>query len=234
MRNEVQILPLAALRGAAALVGALVALGCSDSGDVVVVIDSTMRAESVEVVALPTDPALRVVTASGPHATDSIARLRALDDSVAAIDARFQMMRDQLSSDVGALDTADRRTRSYAVRYAEIRRRTLAAEALRAARDSMRTRAAAFRSSLGITANEPNAAAASSDAGTRSIDGRRAERQPARAGGSTVSLAPGPWWIGVATRGANPLGFAPVTVRPGSIDTVRFGARGPSRPPQRP
>jgi hypothetical protein len=211
--------------------GALIALGCARSGDVVVVIDSTMRGESVEVVALPADP-LQQASANAAPARDSLARLRRLDDSAMALDARFRALRDTLSGEVRALDSTDRRTRRYAVRYAEIRRRTLGAEALRSDRDSVRRRADMLRSRLGARAATAAATpSAEDDAASASGGGRRAERRPIRDGALTLSLAPGRWWIGAARSGAQPTHYDSVTVRHAATDTVYLGLRRAGRLP---
>jgi hypothetical protein len=210
--------------------GALIALGCARSGDVVVVIDSTMRGESVEVVALPADPLQHASANAGP-ARDSLARLRRLDDSAMTLDARFRAVRDTLSGEVRALDTADRRTRRYAVRYAEIRRRTLAAEALRSDRDSVRTRADLLRRRLGVRAATAAATPSAEDDAASASDRRRAERRPMRDGALTLSLAPGRWWIGAARSGAQPTHYDSVTVRHAATDTVYLGLRRAGRLP---
>ena len=205
--------------------GGLIALGCARSGDVVVVIDSTMWAESVEVVAFPTDP-LQLASANTAPARDSLARLRSLEDSAMTIEMRFRALRDTLSGEVRALDTADRRTRRYAVRYAEIRRRTLAAEALRSARDSVRLRAEKLRGRLGARAASAAATPSAEDgAASTSGDGRRAERRAMGEGAVTLSLAPGRWWIGAARSGAQPTHYDSITVRRAATDTVYLGAR---------
>lgn len=212
--------------------GALIALGCARSGDVVVVIDSTMRTESVEVVALPVDPFQVGDARRTADATDSASRLRSLDDSAATLDARFRALRDALSSKVRALDTADRRTRTYAVRYAEIRRRTVAAEALRADRDSIQARADTLRTRLGARVSRAVPTPSANDnAASTSPDGRRAERRRIHEGALTLSLAPGRWWIGAAGSGAQPTRYDSVTVRRGMTDTVHLGARGTQRLP---
>ena len=215
--------------------GALIALGCARSGDVVVMIDSTMRGESVEVVALPVDP-FQLAPADArttTDLTDSISRLRRLDQSAAAIDVRFGALRDTLSSEVRALDTPDRRTRAYAVRYAEIRRRTLAAEALRSTRDSLRAHADILRSRLGTRAGSAatTPSAGGDGAAISSTDRRRPQRRPARQHAVTLSLAPGPWWIGVARAGAQPTHYDSVTVRRGLTDTIAMAPRGRQRLP---
>jgi hypothetical protein len=184
----------------------------------------------VEVVALPAD-LLQSASANAGPARDSLARLRTLDDSAEALETRFRALRDTLSGEVRALETADRRTRSYAVRYAEIRRRTLAAETLRSNRDSIRARADALRARLSARSAAP---VADGDARVTSADGRRAERRPMQGRALTLSLAPGRWWIGAATFGAQPMRYESVTVRRGVTDTVHLGARGRRRLPGEP
>ena len=206
--------------------GALVTLGCSRSGTVVVVIDTTMLAEAVEVVALPDDPSdvAAATVRTLPAPADSISRLRMLDDSAAVIDARFRSLRDAVNNDVTALDTADRRTRSYAVRYAAVRRRTAEAERLRAMRDSLRQRGEDLRARLGPRAGDSRTSPTEeARAGSRTID-RSAERRPMRDGAATLSLAAGRWWVGVARPGAEPARYDSLTVRRGETDTIRVRA----------
>ena len=208
--------------------GMLIVVGCTRSGDVVILLDSTMRTEPVEVVALPADPLL---TARGDvrtpsQAADSIARLRSLDDSAAALETRFRALRDSVSADVRSLDSADRRSRRYAERYADVRHRTLAAESVRAARDSMRTRADRLRARLGPRASVAPVPSAGGEA-ARNVDGRRAERHTIRDGALTLTLSPGRWWIGVARPGGDPARYDTVTVIRGAVDTVQLGGRPP-------
>ena len=207
--------------------GTLIVVGCTRSGDVVVLLDSTMRTEPVEAVALAANPLLTAADDTGtPPRADSIARLRGLDDSSAALDARFRALRDSISVDVRALDSADRRTRRYAQRYAEVRRRTVAAEALRGARDSTRLRADRLRARLGPRASAASARPAH-DATAGSVDGHAAERHAIHDGALTLTLPPGRWWIGIARSGGNPAHYDTVTVRRGAVDTVHVGRRQP-------
>jgi hypothetical protein len=226
MPHDGQVLPLAALRGAAALMGVLIVVGCTGSGDVVVVLDSTMGMDSVEVVALPTKPRNDAAFAArlSPATSDSVSRLQSLDDSAAALETRFRVLRDSLNAEVQALDTADRRTRSYEARYAAIRRRTLAAETLRASRDSVRTRADRLRARLGPRAGTPaESPARDTDQAT---DGRGPERRTLRNDTLTLSLPPGPWWIGVARHGKAPARYDSLTVERGVVDTIRLRPPG--------
>ena len=66
----------------------------------------------------------------------------AATDSAARLDVRFQREREAINRDVLAMRDADRRSPDYARRFDEIRRRTIAAESLRAARDRLRRQAA--------------------------------------------------------------------------------------------
>ena len=68
--------------------------------------------------------------------------LSPLADSLASAEARFDSARSSVNRDAAALDAraADRFTPDYAKAYDELRRRTLAAESLRAHRDALRTR----------------------------------------------------------------------------------------------
>jgi hypothetical protein len=202
----------------------LIALGCSRSGDVVVVIDSTMRTEAVEVVAVALDAPRRASAGARPeaHARDSISLLRAEDDSVSALESRFRALRDELGSDVRALDSTDRTTRAYAERYAEIRRRTLAAEVLRTSRDSMRLRAETLRTKLGLGSTGGGKAIAAP--GEPVAAEARIERRRVRDGMLTLSLPPGPWAVGVARPGAYPTCVDSVTIVRGATDTVRIGS----------
>jgi hypothetical protein len=65
-----------------------------------------------------------------------------LADSATAADVRFQVARAAVNRDARALDarSAQRHTPDYAKAFDELRRRTLAAESLRAERDALRER----------------------------------------------------------------------------------------------
>jgi hypothetical protein len=228
MPHDGQIPFLAVMRGLAALCS-FILFGCARSGDVVVVLDSTMRAEMVEVVAMPLEydddgDAARQNLADVPP--DSLERLRALEDSSATLAVRFRTLRDSLNSEVRSLENLDRRTRAYALRYAEIRRRTLAAESIRSVRDAMRSRADSLRIRLGVAAaprSRPDPG--STDPATRvaeGSDGRKAERRAVQDSTVVLTLAPGRWGIGAAHAGARPSRFETVTVETGSTDTLRL------------
>ena len=228
-----QILPLAVRPAAAVLMFALIAAGCARSGDVVVVIDSTMRDGTVEVVALPLEPSSN---ASGgarrpTSALDSNARLISLRDSAATLDERFRKLRDTLRGEVRSLDSADRTTRAYAVRYADIRRRTLGAEALRSARDSVRAREEKLRLALGARADSSARSASATGRSPSSGDGRHPVRSSASSGRVTLSLAPGDWAIGLAKPGSDPTTHDAVTVRRGTTQTLHVGSSGDRRRP---
>ena len=221
------------------LLASTLALGCTRSGEVVVVVDSTMRGDSVEVVAVRTDsteattvpPAAKASEPPGPEAD----RLAVLDDSVSALDARFRRMRDSLNHEVSALDSLDRRTRPYSVRYAEIRRRTIVAEQLRAARDSLGARAEALRSGLGAAGVASSSTPGSELKVSAPADAAAIQRRPIAGSTVTLRLPAGRWAIGTAPRGTMPLQRSTVAimVARGSADTLRLSMRGlvsPNRP----
>jgi hypothetical protein len=220
MQHGVQMRSCAARRGATALACVLVVLGCTQSGDVVIVLDSTMRGEAVEVVATSVDPRLarrdRPMSAAG---ADSLALLRTVDDEGARLAARFRALRDSLNREVRSLDSLDRRSRQYAVRYADIRRRTLGAEAIRAERDAYRARADSIRAMLG-----PDITGASDTATSEDGNGgnRRVLRETLADSSITLSLQPGRWWIGASVGGARPERYDTIVVRRGEIDTLRL------------
>ena len=214
--------------------GALITLGCTRSGDVVVMIDSTMPADSVEVVALAAERH-RVSsddrTAAPPG--DSVARLRALDDSAASLEMRFRDLRAALTSDVADIDTMDRRSQEYATRYDAIVRRTRDAEQVRTDRDSTRARAERLRARLGPRAEPAGGTPATRVASADTRDEPRSERRRVRGRSVTLSLAPGNWWIGVARAGGTPLRYDSVTVRQGTTDTLDLRGIRPRPVPDR-
>ncbi|HKG90531.1 MAG TPA: hypothetical protein VKA84_01495, partial [Gemmatimonadaceae bacterium] len=79
---------------------------------------------------------------------DSAARLRALLDSAAALDASFQRERAALNADAVAMAALDRRSGAYAERFDAFRVRQAAAERQREARDQLRRRAERMRARL--------------------------------------------------------------------------------------
>ena len=212
------------------MIPSLFALGCAPSGEVVVVLDSTMRAEPVEVVAVPglALPAAEAVgnSRSGGGESPHAERLRALTDSASVLASRFTHLRDSLNGEVAALERMDRRSRPYAVKYAEIRRRTLVAEHVRALRDSVRSQASALRVAAGIHAPGSDPAAGGPGAPREPVnDSSSIVRYPVQDSTVTLSLRPGRWSIGVARPGATAASWEVVSVIRGSSDTLRLKAR---------
>lgn len=117
-----RLLPPFAVRAPALLLAVALPLGCTPAGDSRA--DTASTAESSQ-------PRAESAPAASP-----------LADSAAAADARFQTARTAINRDARALDarSAQRRTPDYAKAYDELRRRTLAAESLRADRDALRAR----------------------------------------------------------------------------------------------
>ena len=191
----------------------------------VVVLDSTMRGEGVEVVAFPRSD--RDGDASGvansPHATRARRTPTALEDSATMLAERFRAARDSLNDEVSRLEALDRRSRAYAVRYAEIRRRTLAAEQLRARRDSVNARVMDSRGEADPGSLPARSAAADSLPVLAEIS--ELHRRPASDSIVTLELAPGRWYIGVARDGR--LISAPTerTIVSGDTDTLRITRR---------
>ena len=190
----------------------LVAPACSAGRDtsLTVVIDSNRPHEEREVIALPIDPAslhspIGPAAGISPRQSDSVARLAAMRDSAAMYDERFQSERDTLNRESRALDRVDRRAAEYALRFDTFRRRALAAESLRIARDRFRDRIAplAERLSGGV-------AAVAAESSLRSIvdsvtaTGRRTVVGRTRSDTARLLLADGTWWVGVARTGALP------------------------------
>jgi hypothetical protein len=207
-----------ALRSAAQWTNAAIlamVLGCERAGRLVVVLDRAGDGHAVDVVAIAAAEAFAAAGADLPRPTaDSIGRLRAIEDSAATLGGRFRASRDSINRDVAALDSLDRRTRSYAVRYADLRRRTLAAEQLRGERDAMRARADTLRARLA-----PILAAALKRDGDDSVI-----RVPAAGSVATLQLAAGEWLIGIAAPGSWPRRLERATVRAGQGDTLRLAA----------
>jgi hypothetical protein len=190
---------------------------CNSSGEVVVVLDTTMRGDGVEVVAFRSDAnesdASRGATAQRRTRTP-------LDDSVAMLDARFRAMRDSLNTEVARLDTADRRSRAYAVRYAEIRRRTIAAEQVRARRDSVRARVEGIVAGAGSGTSRSGASASlPSLANVANL-----QRHAVSDSSVVLDLAAGRWSIGAARDGRLVSEPVTLTIEAGTSDTVRVPA----------
>lgn len=147
-------LPSPPLRTPSQFIAALIiAIGCSDgrTSEVRVLLDSTQLRESLEVIALPFDPATLEpeATASGPR-TDSLHQLRTVADSAERLAERFSHDRARINADVAELRRQDRTSAEYARREAALRRRIAEAEALRAERDRTRIRVRELASALGV------------------------------------------------------------------------------------
>ncbi|HUF26865.1 MAG TPA: hypothetical protein VMM18_07790 [Gemmatimonadaceae bacterium] len=226
---------LRARLAAAALLPSIAA--CSPTGTLVVVADGSVSGESLEVLALPVDPALMTAGAyvrhapapSGSPRADSIARVRMLDDSARATDERFQRVRAALNEEAHDIMQLDRRSADYAGRYDAHRVHLVEAERQRLARDRLRDRATAMRARLGNalrpgeTAGNESARIASRADMDAARDGHRRARA-IDAGGSAVAmeLERGAWWVGVARHGDSPASFTRVTIRGGSRDSIRL------------
>jgi hypothetical protein len=217
------------IRRAAPIAFAAVA-ACRNDGELVILVDSGDAKANLDIVATPFDPASVTGGASGSQASvpaESLARLNILDDSAARLGAGFSTMRDSLNIAVQSLDSTDRRTRAYADRFAELRRRTTAAEQIRDTRDAIQARADSLRTKLALP---PRTGAPSSvSAAARSRErGNGAGMQRHRVSGTavTLTLEPGTWWVGLAAAGGQPAQFAQATVRSGATDTLRLTVRG--------
>lgn len=215
-------------RRIAALVPAVFALACERTGEVIVVLDSTMRGEGVEVVVAKVAEREPSPAASRNPVSPAA---QALADSVRALDVRFRDLRDSLNGETALLDTADRRTRSYALRYADLRRAALGAEQVRAQRDSARTRLAAQHGNpADVNVSASGADTKGESQGAPGSGGEPAQRHAVRDSSIALSLPPGRWAIGHADAGRAPTRVVVVDVARGSRDTVRLGTRfGPAR-----
>jgi hypothetical protein len=217
------------IRRAAPIAFAAVA-ACRNDGELVILVDSRDANANLDIVAAPFDPAGVTGGASAGQANapaDSLARLAVLDDSAARLGAWFSTARDSLNIAVQSLDTADRRTRAYAVRFAELRRRTAAAEQIRDTRNAIQARADSLRTKLALPPR--TGAPSSASAAVKSRErGNREDVQRHRVNGTTMTLTleSGTWWVGLATAGAPPAQFTRATVRSGTTDTLRLTVRG--------
>lgn len=220
MPHRRQILPLS-VRPLAAVLLVLGSTACTRSGEVVVVLDTTMRGEGVEVIAFRSNDgdATRTAARAGSPAGDRGA-MTPLDDSAAMLATRFRELRDSLNAEVARLDSMDRRTRAYAVRYAEVRRRTAVAEQLRARRDSVQARAVASRAARPSTSS---ATATAGGSALPSIDRTPGlEKHRVRDSVVILELAAGRWSIGVVRNGRTLGAPTSLGVVPGQRDTLRL------------
>lgn len=212
---------------------ALALLGCGDAdGTLVVLTDTTAGAARRVVAALPFDPAMLPAPPlpAPPDGArgDSVRLALALRDSAAALDAAFQRERLALNDEARALQGLDRRAGEYARRFDAWSARAGAAERDRTARDRLRARFRALRERLGAEAL-PDAEATAlrrsrSDADSAAAaQGRRIVDAVLTPPSGEIVLQPGSWWVVEAVPGHGlVLPALPVTVRPGSRDTVRL------------
>ncbi len=197
---------------------------------VTVLHDSTAAQDASVVLALPVDPAtLREPdrSARGGAANDTLARLRALGDSVALLDAHFQAERGALNAEARSMHALDRRTPSYARRFDTFRTRAIAADSLRARRDRLRRREAAQRERLAhllpSASEQRDAHGRHWDKLLTAGDGSRTTRSATVSSTRTsISLPPGRWWLGIAPAGGVPATYRALTVSAGSRDTVQL------------
>jgi hypothetical protein len=232
MPHSLRNLPRAALSRARSVVLLLAVAACDRQGQLVIDVDTTSAEGPLEVLALPVAPQSLVRPMQPPSEhpaplADSLARHAALTDSAASLDSRFQREREALNREVATLDSADRRTTTYAESYENHRRRVLAAERLRDARDAMRERLQELAQLLDPHLPSPERQAADRAAQRERMlgatdDVRRAITAPVLQGRAELSLAPGAWWIGVSSGHLPPASFDSVLVRPGARDSLRI------------
>ena len=211
------------MRALAAGLLVLMSSACARSGEVVVVLDTTMRGEGVEVIAFRSDDdAERTGSRAGSPSGDRRA-MTPLDDSAAMLATRFREMRDSLNAEVARLDSMDRRTRAYAIRYAEVRRGTAAAEQLRARRDSVQARALASRAALPSTSSSTDPVGGTALPSLDRMPGL--ERHRVRDSVVVLDLGAGRWSIGVRRDGRTLGALTIVSVVPDKSDTLRLSPR---------
>jgi uncharacterized lipoprotein NlpE involved in copper resistance len=155
-----------------------------------IVLDSSAGRDSLEVVALPIDPASLRSSPAKPLSAASTAA-----DSLTTLDARFQEQRTALNAEARALEVADRRSPEYSGRFDAWHRHAVTADSLRARRDKLRVRALHSAELAGNAESTLRATLLSA----RSSDGRAAIRR-VLAGGDSVALdlSNGDWWVGAA------------------------------------
>ena len=210
---------------------------CAAEARVTVVVDTTGSGGTLEVLALPVDPAtielpVEIIASSagiGTPRADSIARFVATRDSAAMLDARFQRERTALNSEAGRFAALDRSSTEYARAWDAHRSRLVEAERLRTTRDRLRERVASIAARLGDAAppDDSTRRAAANAARRQALDAasdgqRSAERAPVRAGTAMLTLDAGRWWLGTSWRGEPPATFTRVDVEAGARDTIRL------------
>ncbi len=214
--------PLATLASVVAI-----ACGGASTGEIHVVIDSTQESAALEVVAVPFDPAVLHAAATNGAAADSMARVRALSDSLRAADRRFQDERSAINAEVVAMRARDRTTREYAATHAAVTERMAIAESLRAERDAMRARRQAIADALRLSPSDLE--------GSPRIPWMRVDSASRAAGRAVITAAPagdtltlraqaGTWWVTAGKVGSYIASEATrVDVRRGARATVRLG-----------
>lgn len=212
-------------------------LACARDGEVTVLLDTTSVPTASVVLAVPVDPeTLRTPPVSSRAtgaAADTLTRFIALRDSTAALDARFQAVRAALNAEARDMSSLDRRTPAYARRFDAFRARELAADSLRTARDRQRSRETRQRTLLAHLLPSPDAERLASSAYRTAllaarVESRRGTSVTVSGTATRLSLAPGSWWIGIASAGGAPAIFQRIEVREGVRDTLRVGAAGAS------
>jgi hypothetical protein len=185
------------------------AAGCrgTPADATVIVLDSSAGRDSLEVVALPVDPASLRSSNPGQY---SVAPPDSEADSIAALDARFQQERNALNAEATALHAGDRRSPEYSKRFDAWRRRALAADSVRARRDRLHARSR--RSDVPAAKGESTIRATLLRA--TSTDGRAPIARRLAPGDSvSLDLSRGDWWVGVANPGGVPANWLRPTGR---------------------
>jgi hypothetical protein len=157
-----------------------------------IVLDSSAGRDSLEVIAIPIDPASLQSSRTKPL---SGAAASTPADSLTTLDARFQEQRTALNAEARALEVADRHSPEYSGRFDAWHRHAVAADSLRARRDKLRVRA------LHSAHREGNAESTlrATLLNTRSSDGRAPVVRVLASGDSvSLDLSNGDWWIGAA------------------------------------
>lgn len=173
----------------------------------VIVLDSSSARDSLEVVALPVDPA----SLHSPQERSDPPRSRATAaDSLAAVDARFQQERAALDAEAVALRSGDRRSREYSRRFDAWHRRAVAADSMRALRDRLRARSLRVQ----LPAAEGKSTLRAMMLKATAPDGRAPiVRALARGDSVSVDLTHGEWWVGVANTDDVPSSWQRATER---------------------
>ena len=167
-------------------------------------------------IAVPVDPQslVRRAVTSRPSATDSASLLDRLSDSAATLDARFQSERDALNREARSLAGIDRRAGEYHAQYDAFRKREIAAESLRQARDRLRARVTPLATRFAAAANAGGVVQTSRrldvEAATNGV--RHTVVTAAQHDTISLRLPDGTWWLGVASRGLVPLVWTKVEV----------------------